>query len=70
MIPDPTRNVSDLHKQPTSAMCFVCGRNNPNGLHLHFFVDAENRVHAEFTPQVEHQGFPGIMHGGVISAII
>jgi uncharacterized protein (TIGR00369 family) len=61
--------VSELTKQPTSAMCFVCGRENPVGLHVHFFVDAENRVHAEFTPRDEHQGFPGVLHGGVISAL-
>lgn len=61
--------MSELVKQPTSSMCFVCGRNNPGGLHLHFFADAENRIHAEFTPRAEHQGFPGITHGGVISAI-
>ncbi len=58
-----------LRKQPTSSMCFVCGRDNPHGLHLHFFTDEQNRVHAEFTPRDEHQGFPGVMHGGVISAI-
>lgn len=62
--------MSELVKQPTSAMCFVCGRENPVGLHVHFFADAENRVHAEFTPRDEHQGFPGVMHGGVISALL
>lgn len=56
-------------KQPNSAMCFVCGRSNPTGLHVHFFADAQNRVHAEFTSRAEHQGFPGIMHGGLISTL-
>lgn len=50
-------------------MCFVCGRDNPIGLHLHFFADEQNRVHADFTPRTEHQGFPGIMHGGLISTL-
>lgn len=63
------KKVSELTKQPTSAMCFVCGRENPVGLHVHFFADSENRVHAEFTPRDEHQGFPGVLHGGVISAL-
>lgn len=61
--------MSELVRQATSAMCFVCGRENPAGLHVHFFADAENRIHAEFTPRDEHQGFPGIMHGGLISAL-
>lgn len=50
-------------------MCFVCGRDNPIGLHLRFFVDEQNRVHAEFTPHAEHQSYPGVMHGGLISAL-
>jgi len=61
--------VSELVKQPSSAMCFVCGRENPVGLHVHFSVDEKNRVHTEFTPRVEHQGSPGIMHGGLIATL-
>lgn len=59
-----------MQKQPNSAMCFVCGRDNPIGLHLHFFTDEQNRVYADFTPRAEHQSFPGVMHGGLISALL
>lgn len=62
--------MSNLTKQPSSSMCFVCGRNNPIGLHVHFFADEGNRIHADFTPQDQHQGFPGIIHGGLISALL
>jgi acyl-coenzyme A thioesterase PaaI-like protein len=51
-------------------MCFVCGRDNSIGLHIHFFADEQNRVYAEFTPRVEHQGFPGVMHGGLVSTLM
>lgn len=51
-------------------MCFVCGRENPVGLHLHFYTDDDGRVHAEFTPGQEHQGYPGVMHGGLITALL
>ncbi len=51
-------------------MCFVCGRENPIGLHLHFFSDDGGRVHAEFTPREEHQGYPGVMHGGLITSLL
>ena len=27
--------------QPTSRMCFICGRDNPVGLHLHFYEDRD-----------------------------
>jgi uncharacterized protein (TIGR00369 family) len=59
-----------MQKQPSSAMCFGCGRDNPIGLHIEFFADGENRVHADFTPRTEHQGFPGVLHGGMISTLL
>lgn len=62
--------MTGLVKQPSSAMCFACGRENPVGLHIHFFADENSSVHADFTPRPEHQGFPGIMHGGLISTIL
>ena len=51
-------------------MCFVCGRDNSIGLHVHFFQDGDDCVHAEFTPREEHQGFPGVMHGGLVTALL
>lgn len=51
-------------------MCFVCGRENSIGLHMHFWVDDANCVHAEFTPREEHQSFPGVMHGGLITTML
>lgn len=59
-----------MQKQPSSQMCFACGRENPIGLHLHFFSDEAGRVHTEFTPAVEHQGYPGVMHGGLVTALL
>lgn len=51
-------------------MCFVCGRDNPIGFHLHFFQDDGGCVYADYTPREEHQGFPGVMHGGLVSALL
>ncbi len=58
-----------MEKQPTSKMCFVCGRDNPVGLHMHFRSEA-GRVYAEYIPHEEHQGYPGVMHGGLVTAIL
>lgn len=49
--------------------CFVCGKNNKEGLGLDF-VSREGKVTAEFTPKSEHQGFKDIVHGGIISAVL
>jgi acyl-coenzyme A thioesterase PaaI-like protein len=59
-----------MQKQPSSQMCFVCGRNNPIGLHLQFYADDEGRVRAEYTGHQEHEGFPGVMHGGLVTALL
>ena len=49
--------------------CFACGPANPIGLHLQFLVSADT-VRTTFVPRVEHQGYPGHMHGGLISTIL
>ncbi len=59
-----------MEKQPSSKMCFVCGRDNPIGFHLQFFQDSDGCVYADYTPKEEHQGFPGVMHGGLVTALL
>jgi len=51
--------------------CFICGKDNPIGLKAKFVVDPEKR-RAETTVQIpEHfQGWQGITHGGIISALL
>ena len=59
-----------MEKQPNSRMCFVCGIDNPIGLKLKFYTDAEGRCIARFRPKPEHQGYPGHLHGGIISTLL
>ena len=49
--------------------CFVCGEKNQFGLHLKFSIH-DGRVVSEFVPQKIHQGYKGIVHGGIITTII
>ena len=52
-------------------MCFGCGGKNPRGLKLHFTVDeARQRIHTEWTPVKEHQGYAEIVHGGMIGLVL
>ena len=51
------------------AMCFACGRENPIGLKLHLRKDG-GTVKTEFTPGEYHQGWPGIVHGGIINTLL
>lgn len=59
-----------MKKQPNSQMCFVCGLENPIGLKMAFYEDEEGRVVAEFTTRDEHQGYPGVVHGGIVTALL
>jgi len=52
-----------------SDLCFGCGENNPCGLKLKFEWDGK-QVRAEFTPNKFHQGWAGIIHGGIITTIL
>jgi acyl-coenzyme A thioesterase PaaI-like protein len=49
--------------------CFGCGDLNPAGLKLEFHFEGSKAV-AELVPQHQHQGYPGLMHGGVIAAAL
>jgi hypothetical protein len=65
-----TTRRHDMEKQPNSRMCFVCGIENPIGLKLRFYTDDEGRCIARFRPKPEHQGYPGHLHGGIISTLL
>lgn len=56
---------------PTYQGCLVCGQKvvNPHTLNLRFKV-TENGVMTPFTAQIEQEGYRGIVHGGIITAIL
>ncbi|MBN1536055.1 MAG: PaaI family thioesterase [Anaerolineales bacterium] len=56
--------------QPSSKNCFVCGIANPCGLHLKFIEDVPGEVTCDFIVPENFEGYPGIVHGGVVSAIL
>ncbi len=49
--------------------CFACGKKNPIGLKLDFREESGEYV-ADFTPSEEHQGYEGIVHGGIVATIL
>ena len=56
--------------QPNSYHCFVCGLANPFGLHLRFYDNAPGEVTADTVISERYQGYPGVVHGGVVSAML
>ena len=52
-------------------MCFVCGLQNPVGLKMAFYNDPETgRVQADLIVPDEYQGYPGVVHGGIVAAVL
>jgi len=56
--------------QPNSKHCFVCGLANPFGLHLRFYDTGPGEVTAEITIPNHYQGYPGVVHGGIVAAML
>ena len=51
------------------AVCYGCGRNNPDGLHIQTHWDGEEGV-CRFTPKPHHTAFPGFVYGGLVASLI
>lgn len=50
-------------------MCFACSPRNPIGLKLEFEHEGDI-CRASFVPGPEHQGWNGVMHGGLVTTIL
>ncbi len=48
------------------ADCHLCGALGP----LRFTLLAPGQVSAEFVGRRQHQGYPGLIHGGIISSLL
>jgi len=57
-------------RQASSKHCFVCGVENPFGLHLKFTQSAPGEVFTDFIAPEHYQGYPGVVHGGIVAAML
>lgn len=49
--------------------CFACGARNTYGLGLVYWLE-DGEVVTEFTADERHQGFPGVIHGGILATLL
>lgn len=59
-----------MSKLPNSRYCFVCGLENPHGLKLAFYQDGPDSVVCRYTVPERFQGYPGVVHGGIVTSIM
>ena len=57
-------------KQYNSKLCCICGLKNNSGLQASFYETEGGELVATFVPTLEHQSYPGRLHGGLASAIL
>ncbi len=51
--------------------CFVCGDDNPNGMHASFSIDYNNNsASCDYTIPSHFQGWHGIAHGGILATLL
>jgi acyl-coenzyme A thioesterase PaaI-like protein len=55
--------------QAPPRLCFACGNANERGLHMTFRREGERTI-CDYTPCAYQQGYPGRMHGGIVSTLI
>lgn len=55
---------------PRDHGCFGCGDDNPCGLRLRFATTGPGAVEAVFVPRVQDEGFFGVVHGGIVTAML
>jgi uncharacterized protein (TIGR00369 family) len=58
-------------RQPSSRTCFVCGRDNALGLRARWWSERASReARGELTIPEAFNGFPGVVHGGIVAALL
>lgn len=50
--------------------CYACGKDNPVGLKLQFTQPAPGKLSASVTFSREHQGYKGVVHGGMMALVL
>lgn len=50
--------------------CFVCGQDTVCGLKLIFSSNCEGEVEATVKLSSDYEGYPGIIHGGIVSSVL
>ena len=55
----------------SSEDCFVCGRQNPDGLRLSFAVDLDRQtIETEWIPPGKYRGYSDVLHGGIVALLL
>ena len=57
-------------RQDAHPFCFVCSAANPMGLALRYTAAPDGSVSASYLGHGAMEGYPGMLHGGIIAALL
>lgn len=63
-----SKAIQDLYPEELS-VCYGCGRNHPDGLHVKTYLIGEETV-THFTPDQKYTAIPGMVYGGLLASIL
>ncbi len=64
------RATASPEEQERYGHCFACGAANDSGLNLEFEALDDGSVSALYVPQERHQGWPNVLHGGIVATLL
>lgn len=64
------RATASPEEQERYGHCFACGAANDSGLNLEFEALDDGVVTALYIPQERHQGWPNVLHGGIVATLL
>jgi len=69
-ITEPAQDILEQTQQSAHPSCILCGNSQEGGLGLCFSLSADGGVEAHFDCPSHWQGYAGILHGGITSALL
>ncbi len=69
-VTEPHQEVLDRTRSHAHPRCVVCGRVHEAGLGLDFRLGDDGTVEAGFDCRAAYQGYGGVLHGGIASALL
>ena len=70
VITEPAEGLLERVREAAHPLCVVCGRAHESGLGLRFSLCEDGSVEADVECKPAFQGYDGVLHGGITSAIL
>jgi uncharacterized protein (TIGR00369 family) len=74
--PETRKNAGEIApdsaaiSEPSHRTCIICGRENDHGMHVQFRSEPDGSVMAAFHCDPVYQGYPEVLHGGVVASLL